>query len=200
MLTRLPGSLVTFGSTEKLRPTGWPGVGYGSWPTISTVTSSNGCLKARSTFSPDGKYLRPAAICSRRKSPIAAIWCLTGSSAAAQPASTMLLNGSGMGRTLVRPPASAERYAWLNGLAGSAELVKKGNLRMLDAGMRGGRHCPSPWVLCLEPDTWNDGAHERTCASRRRRRGAGGDAWHRAPRGGVRADVRGRRGQGTRGL
>ena len=48
-------ALAAVGATEKLRPTGCPGVGYGSWPTISTRTSANGCLKARSTSSPAGR-------------------------------------------------------------------------------------------------------------------------------------------------
>src|SRR5208283_5322435 len=67
---------------------------------MSTRTSANGCLNARSTFSPDGRYLRPAATSARRNSPIAAIRSATGSSASAQPASMMLRNGSAMGSTL----------------------------------------------------------------------------------------------------
>src|SRR5580693_1963980 len=67
---------------------------------MSTRTSANGCLNARSTFSPEGRYLRPAAISARRNSPIAAIRSATGSSASAQPASIMLRSGSDMGSTL----------------------------------------------------------------------------------------------------
>jgi hypothetical protein len=37
MFTSEPGSRLTLGSTEKLSPTGWPGVGYGSWPTYPHV-------------------------------------------------------------------------------------------------------------------------------------------------------------------
>src|SRR5580658_11321342 len=96
MLTRLPGSRRTSGATEKLSPTAYPGVGYGSWPTISTRTPANGSLNARSTFSPAGRYRRPAATSARRKSPIAAIRPATGSSASAQPGSIMLRNGSAM--------------------------------------------------------------------------------------------------------
>src|ERR1700722_5412373 len=96
MLTSRPGSRRTSGATEKLSPTAYPGVGYGSCPTISTRTPANGCLNARSTFSPDGRYRRPAATSARRKSPIAAIRPATGSSASAQPGSRMLRNGSAM--------------------------------------------------------------------------------------------------------
>ena len=70
MLSRLRGSGRTSGATEKLSPTACPGVGYGSWPTMSTRTSSNGKVKARSTFSPAGRYRCPAAISARRNSPI----------------------------------------------------------------------------------------------------------------------------------
>ena len=103
MLTRLGGIRRVPGATEKLRPMAFPGVGYGSWPTMSTRTSSNGCLNARSTFSPAGRYRRPAAISARRNSPIAAIWPATGSSARAQPGSMMLRSGSVMGSTVVAP-------------------------------------------------------------------------------------------------
>src|SRR3984957_6660460 len=95
MLTRLPGSRRTSGATEKLSPTAYPGVGYGSCPTISTRTPANGCLNPRSTFPPDGRYRRPAATSARRKSPMAAIRPATGSSASAQPGSMMLRNGDG---------------------------------------------------------------------------------------------------------
>ena len=37
MFSRLRGSGRTSGATEKLSPTACPGVGYGSWPTISTL-------------------------------------------------------------------------------------------------------------------------------------------------------------------
>src|SRR5271167_3239399 len=67
---------------------------------MSTRTSANSCLNARSTFSPEGRYRRPAATSARRNSPIAAIRSATGSSASAQPASMMLRNGSAMGSTL----------------------------------------------------------------------------------------------------
>src|SRR2546430_5375008 len=55
---------------------------------ISTRTSANGCLNARRTFSPAGRYRRPAAISARRKSPMAAMRSATGASADAHPAST----------------------------------------------------------------------------------------------------------------
>src|SRR5215468_3165527 len=58
---------------------------------ISTRTSANGCLNARRTFSPAGRYRRPAAISARRKSPMAAMRSATGASADAQPASTTSL-------------------------------------------------------------------------------------------------------------
>src|SRR5580704_16038867 len=93
MLTRLAGSRRTSGATEKLRPTGCPGVGYGSCPTISTRTSANGCWKARSTRSPAGRYRRPAATSDRRKSPMASMRSATGSRASAQPVSTISRNG-----------------------------------------------------------------------------------------------------------
>src|SRR3954469_10059559 len=93
MLTRLFGIGRTSGATEKLNPTACPGVGYGSCPTISTRTSWNGCLNARSTCSPAGRYVRPAAISARRNSPIAATCGATGSRASAQPASTMSCSG-----------------------------------------------------------------------------------------------------------
>ena len=38
MLARLRGTGRTSAATEKLSPTACPGVGYGSWPTISTRT------------------------------------------------------------------------------------------------------------------------------------------------------------------
>ena len=41
MFRRLAG-IATSGATEKLRPTEFPGVGYGSWPTIRTLTFSSG--------------------------------------------------------------------------------------------------------------------------------------------------------------
>ncbi len=56
MFARLRGSGATCGWTEKHRPMGWPGVGYGSWPTMSTRTSSNdGDRNARSTALPAGR-------------------------------------------------------------------------------------------------------------------------------------------------
>src|SRR6266487_6771302 len=100
MLTRLGGSGRNPAGTEKLSPTAQPGAGYGSWPMISERTSANGCLNARSTFSPAGRYRRPAAISARRNSPIAAIRSATGSSTSAQPASMMLRNGSAMDSTV----------------------------------------------------------------------------------------------------
>src|SRR5262245_32485350 len=103
MFTRLFGSGRTSGATEKHRPIGWPGVGYGSWPTISTRTSANGCLNARSTFSPDGRYCRPAAISARRNSPIAAMRSSAGASASAQPASTISCSGRAFTRATLAP-------------------------------------------------------------------------------------------------
>ena len=55
MLARLRGIGRTCGSTENDSPTGWPGVGYGSCPTMSTRTSANGWVKARSTLRPAGR-------------------------------------------------------------------------------------------------------------------------------------------------
>ncbi len=95
MLIRLAGIGRTSGPTEKLSPTAWPGVGYGSCPTISTRTSAKGCWKARSTFGPEGRYVRPAASSVRRKSPIAATRPATGSRAVAQPGSTISFSGRG---------------------------------------------------------------------------------------------------------
>ena len=43
------------GATENDSPIACPGVGYGSCPTISTRTSSNGWVNARSTFAPAGR-------------------------------------------------------------------------------------------------------------------------------------------------
>ena len=43
------------GATENDSPMACPGVGYGSWPTISTRTSSNGRVKARRMFAPAGR-------------------------------------------------------------------------------------------------------------------------------------------------
>ena len=58
MLIRLGGRRRTSGATEKLSPTGFPGVGYGSWPTISTRTSAKGCWNARSARSARGRWHR----------------------------------------------------------------------------------------------------------------------------------------------
>ena len=88
MLTRLFGTGRTSGATEKLSPTGWPGVGYGSCPTTSTLTSASGRWNARRMWSPAGRYDRPAAISARRNAPIRAIWSSTGASAAAQSGAT----------------------------------------------------------------------------------------------------------------
>src|SRR5580700_9930119 len=122
MLTRLAGSRRTSGATEKLRPTGCPGVGYGSCPTISTRTSANGCWKARSTRSPAGRYRRPAATSDRRKSPMASMRSATGSRAAAQPGSTISRNGRpAMGHNSMSNDGRAgwleatERRGWLEG-------------------------------------------------------------------------------------
>src|ERR1700738_5143022 len=93
MLSRLRGSGLTSGATEKLSPTGCPGVGYGSWPTTRTRTCSKGNVNARNTFDPAGRYRRPAATSPRRKSPIAATWSATGSHAFAQPPSTSSASG-----------------------------------------------------------------------------------------------------------
>ena len=87
MFWRLRGIGRTWRSTANDRPMGWPGVGYGSWPTISTRTSEYGARNARSTFSPAGRYGRPAATSARRKSPIPAMRSATGASACAQPGS-----------------------------------------------------------------------------------------------------------------
>src|SRR6266496_576082 len=103
MVTRLFGSGATSGATEKHRPIGWPGVGYGSWPTMRTRTSANGCLNARSTLSPDGRYCRPAAISARRNSPMAAMRSSAGASASAQPASTMSCSGRAVTRATLAP-------------------------------------------------------------------------------------------------
>ena len=69
MFCRLRGTGRTSRSTENERPTGCPGVGYGSCPTISTRTSSNGRVNARSTRSPAGRYRRPAAVSEREELP-----------------------------------------------------------------------------------------------------------------------------------
>src|SRR5580692_9639409 len=125
MLTRLAGSRRTSGATEKLRPTGCPGVGYGSCPTISTRTSANGCWKARSTRSPAGRYRRPAATSDRRKSPMASMRSATGSRAAAQPGSTISRNGRpAMGHNSMSNDGRAgwleatERRGWLEATEG----------------------------------------------------------------------------------
>ena len=83
----------TSGATENDSPTACPGVGYGSWPTISTRTVANGLVNARSTFAPAGRYRLPAAISARRKSPMSATLWATGASACAHPASTTSVNG-----------------------------------------------------------------------------------------------------------
>ncbi len=71
MLPSDRGTGRTCRSTAKDSPIGWPGVGYGSWPTISTLTCDIGRSNARSTSGPAGRYVRPAATSARRKSPIA---------------------------------------------------------------------------------------------------------------------------------
>src|SRR5699024_23709 len=88
MLRRLLGIGRTWGATANDSPIGCPGVGYGSWPTMRTLTPANGCWKARNTCSPAGRYVCPAAISERRNSPIEPIRSATGCSAAAQPDST----------------------------------------------------------------------------------------------------------------
>src|SRR3954451_7620790 len=98
MFTRLRGSGWTSGATENDSPTGWPGVGYGSWPTSSTFTSASGRLNARRMWSPCGRYPCPLRISSRRNRPIAVIRSSTGSSAAAQ---------SGATRPLATKPSNA---------------------------------------------------------------------------------------------
>ena len=45
----------TPGRTENDKPIAWPGVGYGSCPTIRTFTLSNGYVNARSTSVPAGR-------------------------------------------------------------------------------------------------------------------------------------------------
>src|SRR6478609_4648307 len=92
MLRRLGGSGRTCPSTAKLRPIGWPGVGYGSCPTISTRTSFNGRWKARKMWSPAGRYARPAAISARRNCPIAATRSSTGPNSLAQSGATSPLS------------------------------------------------------------------------------------------------------------
>src|SRR5436190_8336640 len=66
---------------------------------ISTRTSANGCLNDRWTFSPAGRYRRPAVISARRKSPMAAMRSATGASADAQPASTTSLRSRAVTRS-----------------------------------------------------------------------------------------------------
>src|SRR3954464_15351697 len=129
MLMRLFGIGRTSGATENDRPTAWPGVGYGSWPTISTRTSSNGCLNARSTFSPAGRYVRPSATSARRNSPIAAIRSATGSSASAQPASMTSFRGRAM------PPEGnqPERAAKSRSTCGPS--VEPAQPRLVDLGV-----------------------------------------------------------------
>ena len=45
----------TSGWTENDSPIGWPDVGYGSCPTMSTRTESNGRVNARNTSAPAGR-------------------------------------------------------------------------------------------------------------------------------------------------
>ena len=110
MLSRLGGSRRTSGATEKLSPTGWPGVGYGSWPTMSTRTSSNGCLNARSTFSP-GRQVP----CARPRPPPAGTRPSRRSGPRRAPAprpsqaSMMLRNGSAMDSTVSAVPTKRYR-------------------------------------------------------------------------------------------
>src|SRR5918994_4652954 len=93
MLASERGTGRASGATENDSPTAWPGVGYGSWPTISTRTSSKGRVNAGSTFGPAGGYRRPAASSARKNSPICVITGSTGASARAHPASTISDNG-----------------------------------------------------------------------------------------------------------
>src|SRR5690625_4528664 len=93
MFTNERGSGRTWGCTEKDSPMACPGVGYGSWPTMSTRTFASGRVKARRTSSPAGRYPRPAAVSARRKSPIARICGSTGASARAQAGANMCPTG-----------------------------------------------------------------------------------------------------------
>src|SRR6266704_1601057 len=101
---------------------------------ISTRSSANDCLKARSTFSPAGRYRRPAAISARRKSPIAAIRSATGSSASAQPASTISVRGrAGTDRHASAIRLRSGRYTVI--LAAVVSYASQG-------GEPRGNHCP----------------------------------------------------------
>ena len=59
MLPSDRGTGRTWRSTANESPIGWPGVGYGSWPTISTFARDIGRSNARSTSGPAGRYVRP---------------------------------------------------------------------------------------------------------------------------------------------
>src|SRR3954468_17440442 len=56
-------------------------------------TEWKGCWNARSTFSPAGRYVWPAATSARRNSPISAMRSETGASASAHPVSTISFRG-----------------------------------------------------------------------------------------------------------
>jgi hypothetical protein len=67
MLRRLAGSGDTSGATAKANPTADPGVGYGSWPTMSTRTSATGIDSERNTTSAEGRKSRPDDFSEFRK-------------------------------------------------------------------------------------------------------------------------------------
>ena len=93
MLLRLRGIGRTSGATENDSPTAWPGVGYGSCPTMRTRTPASGRVKARSTLGPAGRYPRPAASSARRKSPMSLTRPATGARACAQSGATSSSRG-----------------------------------------------------------------------------------------------------------
>src|ERR1700726_1380372 len=110
MLSRLRGSGLTSGATEKLSPTGCPGVGYGSCPTTRTRTSSKGNVNARNTFDPVGWHRRPDPSSPRRKSPIAATWSATASNAFAHPSSTSSGSGRAVTADNLRQPLHEQHH------------------------------------------------------------------------------------------
>ncbi len=131
MLRRLPGSGLTSGATLKLRPTGWPGVGYGSWPTIRTRTSSSGCWRAarmRVAFGRNGRF---AARSARRKSPSWAITSATGASASAQPGPTLSASERVAASAVLTP-------AIVGGLRPRGQPARAGRRRARRTTIRGG--------------------------------------------------------------
>ncbi|KFI72476.1 hypothetical protein BMIN_0371 [Bifidobacterium minimum] len=93
MFVRLRGRGETSGDTQKLSPTGWPGVGYGSCPTMRTLMDRKGIVKARRMFGAAGSHGLPCAFSARRKSPMAWICGSTGDRACAQSGSMSSLRG-----------------------------------------------------------------------------------------------------------